>query len=65
MKTTVCPRSDSDEKSGNTAPQLNITSFRGLYYMLFVFAALSLLWTGVEHIALALMARSAPLLNAS
>ncbi len=59
MKPKVCP-DDSDLKTGNTAPQLNIMSFRGLYYMLFVFAALSLLWTAVEHVGLAVMSRSAP-----
>ncbi|CAL5221907.1 g4176 [Coccomyxa viridis] len=57
MKPKVCP-DDSDLKTGNTAPQLNIMSFRGLYYMLFVFAALSLLWTAVEHVGLAVMSRN-------
>ncbi len=60
MKPKVCP-DDSELRAGGTAPQLNIMSFRGLYYMLFVFAALSLLWTAVEHVSLAAMSRSAPL----
>ena len=56
MKPKVCP-DDGDKEAGSKAPQLNIMSFRGLHYMLFVFAALSLLWTAVEHVSLAAMAR--------
>ncbi len=49
MRSKLCEQEGFLKAADVTAPQLNTSSFRGLYYMLFIFAILSVLWTGLEH----------------
>ena len=57
MRAKLCAKQDSLKAADVKPPQLNIVSFRGLYYMLFIFTVLSVVWTGVEHAMLAFLSQ--------